>query len=248
MPWCKGQSNKRKGSFVQRIQSIDRALDLLESFTEQTPELGVTELAKLLGVTKTSAFRIAETLLSRDYLVKGRESHRYAIGPKVLKLSGLFCNLLDVRALALPHMTALRDAFDEGVSLSVPTNGKRVCVEHVPSTQPVRRVVVIGEVLPLAIGASGKIFLAYGIEGPRGSVTPQELERIRNQGYSVAREERSANTASVSVPVRDHHGRVVAALTMVGLVSQYTDAHIARYLPALKERAAAISRDMGHVG
>ncbi|MBP2628326.1 MAG: transcriptional regulator, IclR family [Firmicutes bacterium] len=230
---------------MERIKSVDRAIDLLECFTETKTEIGVTELAKLIGITKPSAYRMAETLLTRGYLIKDPDRLRYQIGPKVLGLLKVFFSKLDIRTIALPHMNKIRDIFDEGVSLFMVIGDKRVCVESVESTQPLRRVMFIGEALPLGVGASGKLLVAYqGFESYQG-VNKNELDQIREQGYSVSHDERGNHISAVAVPIRNHLGQVIGALTMAGSSSRYSEEFVSRYIPVMQHHGDNISRELG---
>ena len=230
---------------MERIKSVDRAIDLLECFTEAKTEMGATELAKLMGVSKPSAYRLAETLLTRGYLTKNPERLRYQIGPKVLNLSKVFFYKADIRTMALPHMNKIRDTFDEGVTIFMVMGNKRVCVASVESTQPLRRVISVGEALPLGIGAPGKLFVAYqGVDSYQG-LNKHELDQIRERGYSVSHEETGGNISAVAVPIRNHLGQVIGALTMAGLSLRYSEELISRYVPVLQAHGESISRELG---
>lgn len=230
---------------MERIKSVDRAMDLLECFTETKTEMGVSELARLIGLTKPSTYRMAETLLTRGYLTKDPERLRYKIGPKVLNLAKVFFHKMDIRTVALPHMNKIRDTFDEGVILFMVIGDKRVCVESVESTQPLRRVISIGESLPLGVGASGKLFVAYqGFISYQG-VTEQELDQIRRQGYSVSHDETGENISAVAVPIRNHLGQVIGALAIAGSSLHYSEEDISRYVPVMQQHGENISRELG---
>ena len=230
---------------IERIKSVDRAIDLLECFTEEKNQIGVTELARLIGLTKPSAYRLAETLLTRGYLIKDPDRLRYRIGPKVLNLSKIFFYKVDIRTMALPHMNKLHDAFNEGIFLFVAIDDKRVCIESYESTQPLRRVIPVGEALPLGIGASGKLLVAYqGFESYQ-ELDPQELNQIRKQGYSVSHGETGENISAVAVPIKNHLGQVIGALTMAGSSLRYTGEYISRYIPVMQQHGDSISHELG---
>ena len=230
---------------MERIKSVDRAIDLLECFTEAKTEIGVTELAKLIGLTKPSAYRLAETLLTRGYLIKDPDRLRYQMGPKVLNLAKTFFYKVDIRTMALPHMKKIHDIFDEGVFLFMVIGDKRVCVESVESSQPLRRVISVGEALALGVGASGKLLVAYqGFESYQG-LNHNELSKIRQRGYSVSHNETGDNISAVAVPIRNHLGQVIGALTMAGSSLRYSEEFIAHYIPVMQEHGENISWELG---
>ena len=130
---------------MEKNQSLDRTLDILESFTVGRPCLGLSELARTVDLPKATVYRIAETLVARGYLIKEMKDQSYQLGYKVLNLSNVMLSHLDYRQIALPHMRQIRDETNESVTLYIALNAKqRLCVERVQSTNGLSRIVNVG--------------------------------------------------------------------------------------------------------
>jgi len=233
---------------MESVRAVERALELLECFSEPRREIGLSELSRMLSLPKATVLRLARTLESKGYLIQDVQSMSYRLGPKVLSLGKVFLARLDYRQVALPVMQALRDSTQEAVSLYVVSGDQRLCVQRVESLQSLRQVVNVGDRLPLARGSAGKLLVALhhldsGVEG----IDPGEIERIRRQEYAVSFEEREQGLASVSVPIRDDTGQVIAALSIAGPSFRFSAENISTYLQETQQAARRISYQLGYM-
>src|SRR5664279_327063 len=103
----------------ERLSSVGTAVALLKSFSESDYELGITQLAKSLGVAKSTVFRIAKTLLAEGVLEQNHENERYRLGIGVFRLGSLVRRRMDVSAEARAHLFALREGTGETVHLAL---------------------------------------------------------------------------------------------------------------------------------
>jgi IclR family KDG regulon transcriptional repressor len=229
---------------MYNIRAIERAFKLLECFSTSRPQIGVTELADAIELPKATAFRIAETLEHLGYLNKDEITQTYAISAKVLGLGQVFLDNLDFRTVAISYMKKIRDILDETISLYIVVNNKRVCVERINSSQLLRRVVTVGDEVPLERGASGKVLLAFS--KLNHGIDEVLLEKVRKDGYAYTANERGEGISAVSVPLRNFKGEVIAALTISGSSIRYNEESVPRYIKLMKETAAEISAKLGH--
>lgn len=225
------------------IRSIERAFKLLECFSAENSQIGVTELAESIGLPKATAFRIAETLEQLGYLNKNESMQAYTISAKILGLGRVFLDNLDFRTVALSYMKKIRDTLDETISLYIRVNDKRVCVERIHSSLSLRRVVTVGEEVPITRGASGRALLAFSHKNY--GVDEDLLEKVRKDGYAYSANERGEGISAVSVPLRNFKGKLVAALTISGPSFRYNTETLPRYIDLMKETSAAISAKLG---
>lgn len=243
--------------------SVGKALDLLSLFLEQ-PEIGVTDAARRLGVDKSTVSRLMATLAAKRFVAADPVTRRYRLGVRTLHLAAVLYGQLDLRRLALPVMQRLRDLTEETVSLQTRVGDMRVCIEQVPSRHAVRRVVEVGQPLPLHAGSSGKLLLAAMSDSEidallervrAGTFTPRspgaealrrEIARIRASGVAISVGERVAGVSGISVAVRNYRGEVVAGLAVTGPSSRWTLARMARFRDALVRGAAEISEALGY--
>ncbi len=234
---------QERASFTR---SIERALDILECFSERQTELRIAEICKMVGLSKSTTHRTVATLENRGYLIQNEETGKYRLGVKTLTAGKAFLSGLDFRALALPHMRLIRDALNESVNLYVTNGTSRVVVERLESNEPLRRVLKIGDELPIDKGAAGKVFLAFNPAlKPDAGINPDELAEIRRNLFSVSHGERASDASSVAAPIFDHKAKVVAVLAIAGPTIRFVEPNLPRYIAMLCEAAESISRALG---
>lgn len=238
------------------VRAVDRALDVLLAVARGSEHgLGVTEVAARTGLYKSTAHRLLGTLEARGFVRRNPGTERYHLGLASLELAGAYLAGDDLIAAAMPEMERLRDEVGETVSLYIRDGHERVRVQKVEGRHAVRRVVQVGQRLPLCLGASGKVLLAHAPEEEVRRVLAQhlpegldahalrrQLEQIRRGGFGVSVEEREPGTAAVAAPVRNRHGEVVAALCISGPSSRLDRATLEALGRPVAEAAERIAR------
>lgn len=230
-------------------QSIERTLDIMECFSIEKNQIGLSELARISGLPKATVFRLAETLVERGYLTKDPKGQTYQIGYKVLHLSNVLLSHLDYRKVSLPFMKKILSETNQSVSLYIALNSReRLCVERFQSTQGLSRIVNIGDIFPVDRGAAGKVLLAF--KKPRMllsdyNVSSEELEKIQQQGYAVSHAEREFGVSSVAAPILDQKLQVVASLSVSGPSFCYDGDDLDNIIKITKESAIEISLQLG---
>jgi IclR family acetate operon transcriptional repressor len=248
----------------QRVQSLDRALDLLEALAA-SDELGVSEIAARTGLVPSTAHRLLGTLVARGYAAQSPASGRYLLGYKLLELtSGLQDRLGRLRTAARPHLEAIQAETGETTNLVVLEGHDVVYVDSVSGTRSVRLFTEIGRAIPAHTSGAGKALLAWrdpaDIEallgpGPYASSTPRTLTsldalqedfmRIRRRGYSTDNEEHELGVACVATPIFDHAGLPLAAISISGPTPRILHADTADVAGVLREHAEEVSAALG---
>lgn len=237
----------------QTIRSVERALDVLLCFAGEPHGLGVTQIADKVGLYKSTVHRILAALEAKGFVRQDPVTGRYLLGLKALELASVYLTSGDVPAVAYPEMQLLRDRAQETVSLYVRDGLERVRVQRAEGPLTVRRVVGLGERLPLYLGASGKVLLGWLPAPERTAILEQILpagfdraaleagiaQAVR-QGWAVSVEEREPGAASVAAPVLDRMGRCIAALAISGPVGRFDDDSAPRLGRIVQESAHAI--------
>lgn len=244
------------------IAAIDRALKLLEIVAEKQ-SIGLSELTRLTGTTKTLAFRMATTLEARGYLLKDPEERTYSLGYKSLYLGEQMQNHSPLVRVANPFLDELSARTRENVSLLVRDGLATICLAIRQSPQPIRLYAELGRQGPLHVGGGPKLLLAFApdaiqeavLAAPLIAYTPSTivdpkrlktlLKRIRAQGYNVSHGDLDPGAFSVATPVRDHGGRVAASLSVAGPQSRLTRDLESLYIRMLIEAADEISAKLG---
>ena len=230
--------DETKGS--QTVAAIERAADILLYFTQvESADLGVTDIATGLGVSKAAVHRILASLRSRDLIQLNEDTRRYSLGAAALTLGLNALSRIDIRKLAIPELAALSALTMETATLSLRTGQSRVYVDQVTPAREVIMSVTIGVPYPLHAGSSSKAFLAFLAEDEikhylAGSLDPvtsstqtnrrtlrSELTKIHERGWAESIGERQSGAASVAAPVFDHHDAPVAVLSVCGPAERF---------------------------
>ena len=213
------------------VQSIDRAVAILRCFDARHSSLGISEIARMTGLSTSTAHRLLHAMTDNRLLAQGPD-RRYRPGPLLVQLGRSGAVPSTLKGAALPFMTALRDEVDETVGLhELLPSGERVVVDQVESHQELRRHYTdIGIPIPLPHGAPGKAILSAlpwsrqqaVLARPISPVTAHtvtdpdrltdELDVARRRGWAGSDAERTPGIRAVASPIFDHTGAVVGAI------------------------------------
>ncbi|MCL5952248.1 MAG: IclR family transcriptional regulator [Chloroflexi bacterium] len=247
-------------------KSLARAVSILDCFRPEQPEWGVSEIARHLHLSRSTAGRLLQSLQAQGVLGQNTATRRYIMGSKVLTWSSAYMSQLDVARAARAALVELHRVTCETASIYVREGTERICVERIESPESVRVVVRRGERMPLHAGSAGKALLAFAPEEIVRQVLSKPLERmtsrtivvrkqllkeleiIRNCGYAISHGERFEDALGLGAPIFDSTGRVVAALNVAGPITRFTDDQAARFTPILLQLAAQASQAMGYRG
>ena len=223
------------------VRAVERALDVLLCFTEKQ-ELGLTEISAMAGLHKSTVHRLLASLESKGFIVRDSKTEKYRLGIRIWELAASLDQSDNPAILLLPEMEKLRDAIGETVTLYI--------------RDAIRRVAEIGARLPLYVGASSKVLLAFAGEEVRRSVMNdprwpssvdrtsylQQLEEIREKGYATSSEEREPGAAAVASPIIDRSGELAAALSVSGPSNRLTLELMREIAPQVMEAARVMGR------
>ena len=245
------------------VRSVDRAAALLLALGDFPSEAGVTELARKLGLHKSTASRLLATLQRRGLVEQDEESGKYRLGLVVVRLAERAEKTLDMRALARPELERLARATRETVGLAVLDGERCLTVAQVDGPNMVACPDLTGRSTPLHCVASGKILLALFAERDvlrlvkKGlpactdrtitTIEPllEEMARVRRRGFATAFSELEPGQNAVAAPVHDARGRVVAAVHIWGPAYRVTPARVIELATEARTTAAAISVRLG---
>jgi IclR family KDG regulon transcriptional repressor len=241
------------------VLAIRLVLGILEALATQR-SVGVTELSRQLATTKARVFRHLRTLVEQGYAVQDEGSERYAAGPRLIALSRVVASTPDegLVLLARPTIQRLRDEFGHTVNLSVVYGESASIVETLQGNAIVGVVMRTHAGMPLHSTAAGKLLLAERLAAgrplPPGPferftastiVEPKalraELRRVNRQGWAVAPEETVLGINAISAPVRDHHGRLVAMISMLSAIQFIPRKPTRQLVDGIQAAAAEIS-------
>ena len=233
--------------------SAARTLDLMAFVAASERPLGLMELVEQSGLDKSTAGRLLSFLVQRGFLNRDPVTKRYTVGPAFIALGAAALNRWELKANAAAHLRRLCEVTGETSSLHLRVGDERICVAGVESSHPVRRVLTIGERVPLHASPTGKVILAFPDEndakGPlaearvAGSdvqVTERRFARIREQRHMIGVGDRTPGVGAVSVPLFEQDGTPVASLTIAGPADRWTPSRMEECLPLLRAAAEQI--------
>ena len=244
-------------SLMGATGAVDRALAVLCAFSRETPSLGVTELSERLSLTKSTVHRLLQALLARGLVAQDPDRRHYTLGYRVMALAQAVPGEASLRQVCRPHMQWLRTATEETASLYVAAGDVRICLDEIESPQMLRMSAGVGRCFPLDRGSASKALL---VDGPAGGTLwrratatmpadrlarlEDDIRVLRERGFAHSSGETVPGSASVAAPVRGPDGDVLAALSVAGPASRFTDEAILRYVAALLEAVARVERDL----
>jgi IclR family KDG regulon transcriptional repressor len=249
------------------VQSVERAISILRSFSLEKPERGVTELSRELGLHKSTVSRLMITLERGGLLTRNPENERYRLGVDLIGMAGQVASYMDVREVARPFLRQLAEACQETVNLSVLDLDQVVNLEQfVPAERQVKNLGRVGRRMHAHCTAAGKVLLAHlsaqdlewilatGLESftPHTITDAQDLRRalvrVRQQGYAVAQEELEEGLNVVAAPIYDHTAQAMAAISVAGPVYRITPERFPELAVQVAAAAGEISQRLGYRG
>lgn len=244
------------------VQSLARGLAVITAFGAARPELALSDVAKATGLTRAAARRFLLTLVDLGYM--SFDGKLFRLTPRVLDLGYAYISGLSLPGIAGPHLEALVKRTGESSSMSVLDGQEIVYVARVPTARIMTVAINVGTRFPAYATSMGRAMLAQLGDGELAqclagsrfepltgkTVTSlaelrARLDEVRTQGYALVDQELEPGLRSIAVPVRDRHGKVVAAVNVSSHVSRMTKDRARRdFLPPLQEAVAAIQADL----
>lgn len=247
------------------IQALDRAFRILDQFDDDVVELRLTEISERVQLHKSTVHSLLKTMQLHGYVRQNEENGKYRLGMKFLEKGQLVAQTLDVRTIARPYIARLSQETGQTVHLVLMEDGEGVYIDKVEGKKAVIRYSRIGKRAPLHSSASGKVLIAFkpvlelreilrGYEYERRTERTivdenallAELERVRERGYAIDNEENERGVCCYAVPLRNHTGEVIAAVSISMLSSLVTEEQVSDYIAKLHEVSANISEQLGY--
>lgn len=217
------------------IKVLEKALSIIDFLSREASPVGIAELSNKLKMSASTVHRILDTLRFWGYVDQDSETQAYTLGLKLVELGMAKLHQIDWLEESAPLVKELRDSTGETVHVSILVDGEVFCLMKEESPHTIKMGSYIGKRGPVHCTASGKVLLAHlphrerediirskGL--PRFTATTivdrdeleRELEKVRNQGFAIDRGEHEEEVHCVAAPIRNHLGKVIAALSVSG--------------------------------
>ena len=247
------------------VQSVDRAVAILEILARDG-EAGVTEVARELGVHKSTASRLLAALDRRELVSQDTARGRFRLGVGLVRLAGAASLKLDLVQESRAVCRALAREMGETVNLAILAGRDALYLDQVAGPAALSPHNWAGQRIPLHATSDGKVLLAYL---PAAEITehlapplrrftghtitaPAEFGRllaeVRRRGYATAAEELEEGLTAVAAPVRNAEGTVIASISASGPSFRIPAERIGAVADAVRRAAAEISRRLGWSG
>lgn len=243
------------------VQSLERALDILEVLSRSEGDLGVSEVGAAVGLANGTVHRLLSTLTRRGYARQNPLTRKYGLGLKAFALASSARESLG--PLARPFLEELMEVSRESSNLASLDKNAVVYIEQVPAPRMVRMFTEPGNHAPLHSTGTGKVLLAYQPREVVDSVVRQtglprftshtiteperleaELQRIRERGYATDSEEMEEGVRCLAAPVFGADGAVLAAVSISGPASRLTEERLGELIPEITRISAALSETL----
>lgn len=247
------------------VKSARRALEILERLTRDSRPVGFGKLVDELGYPRSSLHGLLATLTEMGWVELDEDSRTYSLGIRAWEAGRAYLSARDLVERARPYMERVRDELDETVQLAVLDGSDVVYVARLDGSHRLMTSYSVGGRVGAHASAGGKALLALL---PADEVASRfretrfdryapstissfkqlkaELEQTKTRGYGVDLEEYTVGVRCLGVPVLDHEGRPVAAMSVSVPTVRFGEKQQARALRSLRTNARQLSQALGH--
>jgi len=247
------------------IQAVDRALRILDLFDEQSPEFKITEISEHMNLHKSTVHSLLKTLQLHGYITQNAENGKYKLGLKLVERGHSVVYGLDIRKIAKPYLIDLSMKTGQTTHLVILDGREGVYIDKVEGPLAVILYSRIGRRIPIHCSAVGKVLVSFKPKHEQKKILEnyvftshtentitnkndflQELQDVKQAGYALDNEENEPGVRCIAVPVRDHTGNVIAAISMSTLISRVGDEKLKDLIELLKQTSMDLSSQMGY--
>ncbi|HAQ41717.1 MAG TPA: IclR family transcriptional regulator [Clostridiales bacterium] len=249
-----------------RVQSIDRAVAILECFSGNRRELKLSEIAYMLDLNKSTVHGILNSLKYHRFIDQDEITKKYRLGIRFIEYGELVINSMDVPDIAYPIIEDICERIEETVHVAMLDGFDVVYVEKKECNKSIKTSTKIGARIPAYITADGKIILSYLDDDKLNEYVPEKIKKLtpntitdrnkllkvlhemKNKGYATDNEEVVQGISCVAAPIIEHTGRVRFSLSITGPTFRMTKDKMKEYVNIISEAAKEISFRIGYRG
>ena len=227
------KSNKN----VIGVDAVNKALEILNCFTEKNESLSITKIANITGDHKSRISRISKSLENFGYIRKIRNGE-FKIGHSISRLYEIYDSSFNLKNSIKSELDFISGKTNETASFFVKQKESRVCIQTSEPKKIIKHSIQIGTKKPLNKGSSGHILSAYH------NLLIENKETILKQGYSMSFGERDREIASISVPIFRTKKQFLGALTLTGHISNFNKKNCLNFLNILRSSKIKIEKNL----
>ncbi|SHJ54900.1 transcriptional regulator, IclR family [Anaerobranca californiensis DSM 14826] len=247
------------------VESVVRAILILEELAKNEKGIGITELSKKLSLSKSTVHRLITTLMHMGLVQQDPIFKTYSLGLKVFELGFKVINDLEIKKKANPYIEALAKEINETVHLAIIDNNEIVYIDKVESSRTLKMYSQIGKRAPVHCTALGKVILAYSDEKKVESILmhsklkrytnntitdkdkfKEHLAKVRELGYAIDNIEHEEGVRCVAAPIFDYTNKVIGAISISGPTVRISEDRIKELAELITSTAHKISKSLGY--
>ncbi len=268
LPYNKTKKEMRFCIMEQKdvVQSVDRALGILEALSEG--QMGLQEISKCVGLNKSTVHRLLQTLMYKGFVKQDMERMQYGLTTKILQLSQKIIEDLDIVDISKTFLQTLNDQTEEVVHLVKFEENDAVYIHKIEAKNNIRMYSYIGKKIPLFSSAVGKAYLAFSSEAARKSKWQlilssmerytentiisekgllEELEIIKKRGFAIDNEENELGVICVAAPIYNYLGSIEYAISISTPKFRFSKEKLELFGQLVMETANEISKKLGYL-
>jgi DNA-binding IclR family transcriptional regulator len=241
-----------------KVKSLFKALKILECFTVDNPELGITEISEQLDLYKSNVHNIVDTFVKAGYLERNNQNEKYRLSYKILEMGNVISSNISFRKIILPYMQELADQMNETVYLGVPRDAEVIYLDSATPKNALAMRSMLGVKASLYCTGIGKAMLAFlddevmdavlakgFVKHTDNTITDElalkaEMAAIRSRGYSIDNMEHEYGIKCVGMPIRSKKKQLIAGLSVSGPSLRFDEDRIEQLASRLREIVSAI--------
>lgn len=250
---------------VQTVQSVDRALKLLEVLSGYEDGLGLMEISQQASLTKSTAHRLLHTLIENNYVKQNGENGPYQLTFKMFRLGANTVEKMDILKLSRPYLQDLKNQFGEVIHLVIRDDTEIVYIDKVETDHTIRMYSNIGKRGTLYSTSVGKAILSYESDEDLKDIWKtlpiekkteytittweeflKEIKTIRKEGYALDQEENELGVRCIGVALLDYTGTPVGAISVSGPSQRMTKEKVEEIMMEILKIKAEISKELGY--
>lgn len=249
------------------INAVERCFQIMDLLASKLEAISIQDVCEALGINSNMAFRLLRTMEDTGYLSRDAKTGLYSLSLKVLKLSRMALQSLEIRKFAMPYLEMLWSSFPKAnINLGMRNGDEIIMVDRIDGNRLPRTYFTPGKAIPFHCTGLGKVLCselseeevlgmierAGGLKAyTADTITDsgrllEELRRVREEEAGRDRNEYILNDNCSAVPIRDGEGRIVAAISASALSPNMTVEEIEGTIPQLRETANRISALLGY--
>ena len=222
------------------VDAVNKALEILNCFTEKNESLSITKIANITGDHKSRISRISKSLENFGYIRKIRNGE-FKIGHSISRLYEIYDSSFNLKNSIKSELDLISGKTNETASFFVKQKESRVCIQTSEPKKIIKHSIQIGAKKPLNKGSSGHILSAYH------NLPIENKETILKQGYSMSFGERDREIASISVPIFRTKKQFLGALTLTGHISNFNKKNCLNFLNILRSSKIKIEKKLDKI-